>query len=63
MDGLVGALKAFWRGNRGTIVVVAILVVGYMALRMAPSDIATASALEDRLSGGETSVVVFYSNF
>lgn len=50
------------RENWLTIVVVAGLAVGYMALRTSPTEIGSASEFLDSLSQGQPTVVYFYSN-
>lgn len=53
---------AAWRENRPTILVVALLAVGYLALRTRPSDVGSADEFLAGLGAGRPTVIEFYSN-
>ncbi len=55
-------LLGMWRENRITIVIIAVLVVGYIFLRTSPSEIGSVAEFQDRLRQGRPTVVYFYSN-
>lgn len=55
-------LRAAWRENRLTVLVIALLAVGYLALRTRPSDVGSADAFLAGLGAGRPTVIEFYSN-
>ena len=55
-------VRATWRQNWLTILVIAVLVVGYLSLRTRPSDVGSADDLLASLGAGRPTVVEFYSN-
>jgi hypothetical protein len=55
-------LEAFWRENRMTIGVIALLAVAFLALRTTPSEIASLEALDAEIARGAPTVLYFYSN-
>ena len=55
-------LLRFWRENWLTILIVGALLIAFVVLRTAPSDLATVQAYEEALSAGQPVVVYFYSN-
>jgi uncharacterized membrane protein len=55
-------LLRFWREEWLTLLIVAALGVGYLALRTNPTAIVSAEALVESLAQGQPTVVEFYSN-
>lgn len=50
------------RGNWLTVIVIALLVVGYLSLRARPTDVGSAEAFVASLSAGQPTVITFYNN-
>mgnify|MGYP000971346712 CR=1 FL=1 len=57
-----GRLATAWREYRLTLIVVAALVMGYLALRTRPSDVGSLDELAASLQAGQVTVIEFYSN-
>lgn len=55
-------LARFWRENWLTILIVGALLIAFVVLRTAPSDLASVQAYEDAVGAGAPVVVYFYSN-
>jgi hypothetical protein len=55
-------LVRFWREEWLTILIVAALAGGYLALRTNPTAIVSTEALVESLAQGQPTVVEFYSN-
>jgi hypothetical protein len=55
-------LRAMGRENWLTILVIALLVIGYLSLRTQPSDVGTADEFLASLSAGQPTVIAFYNN-
>jgi hypothetical protein len=57
-----GWLRRTWRENRGTVLVLAVIALAFVALRSSPSDIASVEALQADLQAGHPTLLYFYSN-
>lgn len=53
---------AAWRENWLTIVVIALLAIGYLSLRARPSDVGLAEEFLASLGAGQPTVIAFYHN-
>ena len=56
-------LSRFWRENRITLIVVAALVVAFVALHSTPTEIGPTKTFLASLKQGQPSIAFFYSNF
>ena len=55
-------LQEFWRENWLTALVIAILVVAYLALRTRPSAMASVDEFNRNVASRQATIVEFYSN-
>jgi len=58
----MGRLALLWHENCVAIVMLAVLLVAFVALRQSPTEIGSLEKVIASLSGGEPTVLVFYSN-
>ena len=55
-------LSVAWRENWLTVVVIALLAIGYLSLRTRPSDVGSAEELLASLGAGRPTVIAFYNS-
>ena len=55
-------LSVAWRENWLTVVVIALLAIGYLSLRTRPSDVGSAEEPLASLGAGRPTVIAFYNN-
>ena len=55
-------VRATWRENWLTILVIVLLVTGYLSLRTRPSDVGSPDQLLASLGVGQPTVIEFYNN-
>ncbi len=55
-------MRATWRENWLTILIVAALAIGWLSLRSRPSDVGSAEELLASLGTGDPTVIAFYNN-
>jgi len=62
MNGIAAGLLGLLRENWLPLLIIGALVVGFLALRTPASDVASLDEADALLSGGQPTVVEFYSN-